>query len=125
VQCKFNTAREEPQSLRLVQIYSNYRRIMTCSVLTSLPDSIISVIMTSWLTSTDLGRLDAASCSTLDRQAFLSTLTIDTVTVNFNDEDRPPPPSEEKWDMYVNFLRWTTLRGGLAARPGYSYPGVL
>jgi hypothetical protein len=88
---------------------------MTCSVLTSLPDSIISVIMTSWLTSTDLGRLDAASCSTLDRQAFLSTLMIDTLTVNFNDEDRPPPPSEEKWNMYVNFLRWSTLRGARVA----------
>jgi hypothetical protein len=89
--------------------------IMACSVLTGLPDSLISVILTSWLTSTDLGRLDSACCSTFDRRTLLSTLTIDTVVVNFNDEDRPPPPSEDIWYTYVNFLRWTALRGARIA----------
>jgi hypothetical protein len=85
---------------------------MACSVLTSLPDSIISAITTSWLPSIDLGRLDTAYCSTCARPAFLAALVAGTTSVNFDDVDRPPLPSGEiEWDTYENFLRWTVLRG--------------
>jgi hypothetical protein len=46
---------------------------------------------------------------------LLSTLTIDTVIVNFKDEYRPSPPSEDIWYTYANFLRWTALRGARIA----------
>jgi hypothetical protein len=102
-------------STKIQSRFRFFTHIMACSVLTGLPDSLISLILTSWLTSTDLGRLDSACCSTFDRRALLSTLSIDTVVVNFDDEDRPPPPSEDIWYTYVNFLRWTSLRGARIA----------